>query len=95
MLRLRRQVRKSKKRVSRATANLRTETTSMKVQTEPFLHLFESQELFFIAKIQKLQATESCLQRGSISLDSHWEGVRGIREQPMRVVIDYMTQMEK
>jgi len=57
--------------------------------------MFESQEFLFTSEIQKWQATTSHLQWGSISLEVHWEGVRGIQEHVVRVVTDYMTHIDK
>lgn len=90
VLHLWRQVQKQKRNVGRPIVNPRAETTSAIVQTkdrpttlemtqtESFVHLFELWEFVLTAEIQKWQTTTSHLQWGSIPLEPHQEGVRGI-----------------
>lgn len=40
------------------------------------------------AEIQKWQVVATHLQRGTIPLEAHWEGVKGVREQAVKVVTD-------
>ena len=107
MLCLQRLMRKQKRNDGRDVVNPTTKTTSAIVQTEDrpttsaaaqtelFFHLFDLRELLLTVEIHKWQTTASHLQRVSIPLEAHQEGVRGIREQVMRVVSHYITQIEK
>jgi len=65
-------------------------TTSMATQTELFFHVIEAREFFMAAEIQKWQDVASYLQRGTIPLEAHYKGVRGVRQKDEKIVTDYM-----